>query len=579
MKRLITIFLSSVVGMSLLAQHIPMAIYGDVYNAGILRSDGNVHIKAAPGVGRVDNHGTLRVNDTIIFYTNRDYDGLLKNTNAVDANQIAVRKNLTGNGWFMMSLPFDVNLATGVQNPLTGAALSYGGAYFVAQWYDAEERAQTGGNKPTFWKQYANNNNTLKAGVGFRVAAELPYLNPNHTGNADIQFVATASKSVRDNVFADVDKGVNLDYFATPSYFEPIEHEVYGLPGEGHWSDGWNVIGGLNSTDFVMDAKEGTTKTLGYKKTIYYFDGGATWEEFYPDGIDIGTLRPYAPIFIKINNETPKTFNSSLSRLDINNGGFAYYPEGNILEIPNSSLVFRSIQEDRYADFSLLGLKITDPSSKFNPATAYFKFKNDYSTFFKVKEDEVMLSAATKLSNRIKVWSMAPIENRDYSGSLFVNGLPYEEHYEILLGVNIPVAGEYKFSINQIYKDENKEIESVILWDKVEDIKIELLQSDYILNANNDFRTEDRFVIFFNSKDVTGLDKMPVVSEPYAYTENNILTVKNLMPGDRVQVVDLSGRPITLGVVSGNSFTAPLNQKGIYLVNIIGKKTLKVLNK
>ena len=624
MKRLFTILISSFAVIGLQAQTVPMAIYGDVYNLGHLLSLGEVHVKADTAigltperVGRVynDNGGYFKVGvwngsevtSKIVFYTNRRKDGILKNMHSYPSSSdiltpnVYVRKNIDKDvTWFTMSLPFNVYIPTGIRNAKTGLPLTgrvdpsnppktdpeWDNYNFDVQYYDAQKRAETGKHGEDNWvsipnydplHRYSGTPQYIEAGTTFRFFVRFSSIkgsDPLYT-NYDIDFVAAAGAA---DLFEYKDKAHALDYNPVdPALFTPGPNPpAPGYYNEGRVGafncDGWNVIGGLNSDDFSMHQ---IAFNPNANVNIFYIkDDDPRWRPYYSnDMTTVGTLRPYGAIFIKI----PPTNPLNPARQTHSNG-IQFKKEGNTLDIANPSVVFRSTK-DYYADYDLFRIDIKDIEDNSDRDPVYFKFNDEYSKFYKSSEDNIMFSISKNASS-IFAWSLAEVENLDITNRLFANALSYKEH-EIPLGINIPKAGDYIFNLKHVVNHENpiKEIESVVLWDKDTDIKIELLQSDYYFRANSDFNTEDRFVLFFNSKDVNGLDKMPDLSEPYAYTENNILMVKNLMQGDKVQVYDVSGRAIVFGVASENTFTAPLNQKGIYIVNIKGGKTFKVLNK
>ena len=151
MKRLLTIFLSSIVCLGLWGQlpKLPMTVFGDVYidEGGIVNSVGPVHVKA-PSVANtgkinVTNKGKLNVNsDSIIFYTNDVADGLLMNVNAPDSvnvKGVVVRKNFVlDTTWYQISFPVDVDLRDGVINPLNGKVLEVNEEFWV-QVYNSQK--------------------------------------------------------------------------------------------------------------------------------------------------------------------------------------------------------------------------------------------------------------------------------------------------------------------------------------------------------------------------------------------------------------------------------------------------------
>jgi hypothetical protein len=150
--------------------------------------------------------------------------------------------------------------------------------------------------------------------------------------------------------------------------------------------------------------------------------------------------------------------------------------------------------------------------------------------------------------------------------------MPYGQN-EVPLGVNAPLASEYTFSLNEFT---NETIESVILLDKATNMRTELLKDNYSFLSDGNVNTQDRFVLFINGSN--GLNDDPA-ADVYAYVENNRLSVMNLLPGDKVQVMDVNGHTIVAAVATGNTFTFDLGPKGVYIVVEKGSKTFKVVNK
>ena len=638
-KRSITIFLSSIITVGLWADGVPVTVVGDVYNNGPMKSMGTVHLKAIVGdgttnkpdkVAKIDNYENLVVEESIIFYTNDKLDGLLKNNaggTVTIKDDVIVRKKIVKPSidykWYTMSLPFDVDLNGNVgikyvKSKTEIVGLTRGEEYEI-KFYDSQERATSGEPGEKNWKpiphidshplvnvykdQYLENSrykntsdfplyNFLPRGKGFMIAVKHENLPAATTPlEAEIDFVLyepVAGSRINTNYLFDGvnDKGVDLVYKFKEQFLrpgpDPSEYNVREYDISKFNSDGWNVIGGLNSDDFITktSVNDGTSLvTLGYNKAIYFVrNGGYDWEQYLPqDNTIVGLLRPYGAIFTKIASSYSRMFISTNTRV-AGYGGFPYYYEGNTLKntVTGIEVIFRSTQNQYYLN-DLFRIDISAENEDFNTSRIYFKFSNDYSDRYRDYEDDIVYDIY-KSDSDIKAWSLAKYEGVDYYNCLFSNALPYGSN-EVPLGINIPAAGKYIFSLNHINVAEYGETESVILWDKQKDIKIELLQSDYEFEASSDFYTEERFVLFFNNSDYTALDKMPDPFDPYAYAENNMLMVKNLLPGDRVQVVDLTGRTIALGTTSGDMFTTSLKQKGIYIVRVSSGKTLKVLNK
>jgi len=592
MKRLFTIFLSTVIGLTLFSQwtysqNVPMAVLGDVYikDTGIMKSIGPVHLKvdSAGRFARVDNYGTLDVStDSIIFYSNETIDGLLRNqatSNKVNATGAAVRKVFPKHyWWYELVFPFDVDLQSGVVNPLTGKPLAYYTDYYV-QYYDAQMRANTGLNDENNWVSLPNyasltaDQKVLHKGVGYRVAVRFNKLTPEpfvsgsgtletdtiggYLGRFSVDFFAKNGTDIT-ALFDNQVKGINLTYKTS-------------LTGKTDVSEGWNAIGGLNSTNYIVNENTvdymigGSPGVIYYKLNGFYDSANAystLWSELNPED-ETGTLRPYALFFVKTAAETDTVFKPSANP----HGGFAYLGNS-ALSLGTVSSVFRSAS---ILSHDLLKLQLTNAKDDDYIAKTYFRISDNYSRAFKDSEgDAIVLNTQSTILPLL--WSLA-MDDNNVKNETFINSLPKGEN-EIPLGVNIPVAGDYVFSLKEIT---NETVKSALLRDNDTKIETELLKSDYSFHANGAISLEDRFVLILN-KSMTSIDQI-VQDEIYAYAEHNILTVKNLNQDDKVQVMDLTGRIIASGIASGNTWSVTLNQKGVYIVNVRGGKNLKVLNK
>jgi len=625
MKRLFTIFLSFLAAISLWGQQkLPMAIYGDVYNAGPVNSVGQVHLEAGvptmpKGVARVDNAvgGNFQFSDSVFFYSNDSIDGLFRNLSTVTSTAntvVIVRKYFARNIWYMMSFPFTVNMGpssaktTGVKNALDGQGLQRGdGAAFPfdVQYYDPQLRANRGVNLDTLvhtvaitadnsnWQRLDTNKVGLNKDImyarsAYRIAVT-PAKDSNNkvnasgvtsdpvTGGAWIDFISAnvGGAGGVDSVFAKKTKGVDLS-FATPVYKtgeKPFTDASVG------YSEGWNVFGGVSSTEYILGtATKIATPTINYTKTIYYRDDAAgTWKEYNPTlpvttTAPIRTMRPYAPLFV----QTDSSYYTNPNLKSVLTGGGFQYINGNGLVLapdPSSTVLLRASSSFPYGQFSLNLVNSKDASLS---AATYFKFNKSYSTSFSGKKDDLKLN--TTSTTEPIVYSL--VATNDMKGNLpiFNHGVPYTESV-VPLGISIPATGDYSFSFNEIFAD-NLVVSAVLKDTKNNNKKTELLKGD-VYTFHADAGTDrSRFILYLNSKVMTSIEQTGT-SNVYAYTDNNTLTVRNLSEGDKVQVVDVTGRVFASGIATGNTFSTSLNQKGVYIVNVRGEKvtTLKVLNK
>jgi len=563
MKRLITIFVSSIIGISLWGQKLPVTILGDVYIAstGQMDSEGAVHLRAIDGtsVAKVANYGTFVIKDTTIFYSTDLVEGLLMNqsttANAVSAPLVAVRKNFTVSySYYQVSFPFDVNWSTGIFDALTGRKLTRG-VDFQINFYDGQYRATRGINDSNNWRSLDNMAGgaptKLSKGVGYEVSVA--------PGISVVDFFAdNTDASNIPGLFARQAKGIPLTFWQCPPASTNPSGTIFLDPEN---SEGWNAIGGLNSTNFLIKGS-----TVGYQDPVYYYsDGAKIWMPIYPaatgglipDSVNIGTLRPYGVVFVQ--------------KLDGNNLTFTYNGDGTGLVLDQDP-AYPVMRSSSSADYDLIQLQVNDVKNTGNASRVYFKFNDSYSQSFNSLEgDRVLLDTGSPTFPI--VWALAPNINnvRDIT---YIDCLPYNDN-EVPLGMNIPAAGQYNFSLKNVIV--TKGITSAVLWDKTTNQNIDMLKSDYTFQANVAVNDTTRFVLFIN-KTPTAISQV-ATPDIYAYSENNTITVKNLTSGDKVQILDMTGRIIASGIASNNTYSATVNQKGVYIVNVRGDKTLKVLNK
>ena len=561
MKKLITICVLFITGIGFLRgqSSIPVSIAGNVRNDGQMRSVGPVHLLAnsQEETAKVGNYGTFNMDSSVIFYskiTADGFDGLLMNKNGAPSSvqplQVEVRMTFATAALYQVSFPFDVDMSNGILDPVTRLPLTHGdenhdGDYYVQE-YSGALRAEHGQPSEDNWVTIPyNTSKTLSKGVAYRIGADdeksFPYV---------MTFVAKTTSTNISDLFALKQKGISLAYDQCTMFYTPEN------------SSGWNALGGLNSTDYEI-----TSSTIGYGGAVYYWDDGAAdYSQIYPkDKEEKGTLRPYAVIFVQTTPTTNLTYSTGST-----DGGFTYYGDGSglVLDRNASYPVFRSSSN---VDNDLIKVALAQNGNSLT-SKVYFEFNNSYNPSF-IPEQGDCVVWQTSSSAAPVVWSLVNNEENQQINT-FVDCVPYNNN-EIPLGVSFPANGSYTFSLKSVNSTTFDKFDNIDLWDAAKGVTCDLLTKDYSFDASSGSAT-DRFVLFIN-KSMTNIDQV-VAGDIYAYAENNLLTVKNLKTGDKVQVMDVSGRTIASGIAASDTYSTPVNQKGVYLVYVEGK-TLKVLNK
>ena len=524
----------------------PMAVYGSVYidATGIMYSAGTMHLKAPANDSiaklYVDATGTILTMDTVIFYTNDSIEGLLWNRNtatgAVSAAKAVVRKKfMHNNHWYTLALPFEVDPANGVVNATTRATMTRNN-HFEVLYYDTLERRNIGKHDETVWAKIPLDG-TMQRGLAHRVAVKI--LTP---ADSIVDFISNGALTP---LFEYQNKGVTLAFSQRPYYDNPPN------------SEGWNAIGGLSTTDHLITDVTVQFGTL--TKSVYYRnETEQLWIAHLPSASPL-VLRPYGVMYVQTDASVTNTFNGT-------SGGFTFLPSGLTFSRPPGGPVVRSLQR---TDYDMIELQLANPANTDFVSPVYFRLGDRFSKLFVKAEDDIQLD--TRHDRLPILWSLAQYENSAESNELFVNSMPYGEN-EVPLGVNAPLESEYVLSLREFT---NETIQSVILWDKATGSKTELLKSSYSFLSGGNLNTQNRFVLFINGNGSNRLNEP--AAEVYAYVENNRLTVKNLVPGDKIQVTNISGHTIIAAVADGNTFTTGLSQKGVYVVIVKGK-TFKIIN-
>ena len=545
----------------------PMLVSGNVHISGPVRSEESVHIFCGTNIGKIDidstDANTVLKTDTIVFYSDDTSDGLLMNLNksggvagimtASQPGKVIVRKTFTYNIYTYISLPFEVTPNSVLQEytsiPLTrGVSGGTTGDYWV--WgFDAQARSTNQGFITTsgVWKEMVPTDN-------FDMAMGYQFYYNGPEGEA-VDFVTTDATAIK-NLFAYSPKDINYTMYRTLNNNTTQE----GMDA------GWEFIGGLNSSVFTFAQANFGGNISG---TIYYRDtknSQATNNQMHntysdyvlgqDDGVIIANVGPYTPFYIQGNIQTVGSAQGTVT----------FNPTGLLLD----DITFRSSKDDAGAQDQLYFALSSDKDSSFD--RFYLNFNNNYSESYQVPEDAAKMSIA--YDERPAVWSLLDGVN---NSALVVSGLPMKDNREVQMGFSVPEAGNYTISLSPL---KNQDVRNVILVDNTTGNKVDLLQEgSYSFNTSAVDDENGRFVLYINSS-YTGTPTVNA-NDPYAYAKDNLLTVKNLTVGDKVQVLDLVGRTITTGTATGKEFSVVVDQKGVYVVDVKGEKTsvLKVLNK
>ncbi|MDR1632735.1 MAG: hypothetical protein LBR97_07645 [Dysgonamonadaceae bacterium] len=579
MKRLITVLISFLGYFSLFGQGAPMVVAGKMYiGETTVRSSGPVHIytdsttryTSGASVSIIDMKGTsstLRA-DTIIFYSTDVSDGLLVHQNVkgtVDDNPKAVilRKEFQHGKHTYMSLPFNV-LAKDVKKSGTSTALIDGntsGYEYAVYEFDYKTRADSAEMKSNLvWKEIGSASSidqlqpkydTLKRGTGY----QFQYLGGNSDADyGTVDFYADANDI--STLFQDSVAVTYPVYRADVPYNDDVINK----------SSGWAFVGSRSFSNYII-SRPHISDT--YQGTVYYRKIGnsqatevyqsVNWAEIVLSGADSDTISPYTPFFIHdtINIERMGQGATEFREIAFKQTGLGIFPAK-----------YRSSREDSNPIKDQLYFALSsDKDRTFD--RFYLNFAESYTESFRAVEDAIKM--AQNYPDKPTVWSLQD----EFDQSLVVNGLPTCEDRIVKMGFSVPEAGRYTLALEPL---RSEEVRNVVLLDNLTGKKVDLLEDSYSFDTDPVANENVRFVLYINSS-YTGVPTLRA-DAVFAYVKDNILTVRNLGEGDRVQVLDLTGHTVASGKASGREFSVPLSRKGVYVVNVGSKSSvLKVLNK
>lgn len=462
-------------------------------------------------------------------------DAILRNTGTLtlDANQtIEVKKTFKGNVWTYFSMPFDVEFAN---MTIEGESGLQHNRLFKTIWYDAQERANSGGKGGSIWK---DTHTKLSAGVGYSMGLNNTYA-ASKGGSVDISFLGTPSTGSA-TVF-NANAIVPVAYKFNTSYFTDI-------------SFGWHYLGNPFASNFKIDA----TSVTGYSGAIYIHTNGRVDDSndgFLSDGFHAYAVSegkivaPYAGIFIKIPS-TQKT----LTSITFNRSG----QTGKNLAVLRSSV---PAEEDNLKILLRNSSRCYDYCRIFI-SDNYIPGYNEEEDFTKMYPDDDSFPQFWSLSEKF------PMD---------VNRITTEESQMVPLGVKLPQEDTYTITIASDGVKGN--FESVQLFDKQENKQINLLTDSYVFTSEA-LETEDRFFLMVAKQETSVNDEM-AQSPVIIYSNSSTIYVKNLFANSLVQMYTTSGTQVFSGK-SDDQLSVVLPAGNIYIVKVVTgeeSQTFKVVNK
>jgi hypothetical protein len=428
----------------------------------------------------------------------------------------------------------------------------------------------------------------FQKGKGYMLMAEAGVDFPTWGCPDSLDFVANNATDIAE-LFAmsssdDENKSTDLVSHYTPkqNYGAFVEYMT-------DYGSGWNYIGGRFESTFDMKGSSSPTvdfTTTPYNGVIYVRDNKESRDtkesnvikykqidlDSYPTTRGEGhgfVLSPYSPFFVQVlpsANQYPT----------VPTPKFTFKKEGLSTFFEDPAHLYRAPAQETPEDFFTLTLN--EKGNLYEGSQTIIRISDKYSDDYLPQEDAVTFNVGSPDHSNPTIWTLAEVSEHGIPVRLFKNSRAYATADTIPLGFSVPAEKHYLFTLSAL--KENR-IEDVLMWDKSTNKKPSILSKQFALTSKLVEADDSRFALIIKYKNGTDISTSVGDDDIYAYVKDSWLTVENLAEGDRVRVLDLTGRTVATGPASGGQFRATLNQKGVYLVNVKGQKsvTIRVLNK
>ena len=527
MKRLITLLIAGLSSATMAMAQEPVNVVGNmrIADGATMVSKGEMRIGISTANGHITNEGTLKLPKGITFVSDDVTDGTLLNNGTVDftgasQSEVKVIKSFGSSALFYtVSFPFDVKVSEIVGD---GGLYELEVDYYLG-YYDSQSRANDGfiGTQDRNWKWIvpADVDYVLEKNKAYMVYTNSPMR---------LVFPAHTSTSLA-SIYASKDKTVPL------TYYKPIDSPA----PPSQW--GWNFIGNLNTTNFLMGSdhlKDGSDDY--YETSIYKLGLDGQWT--FIDPVDNNTtMAPYAGAFTQTPFETNLTFLSTGRH-------------------QSAAYQFRSEEaKPFYSNYLKLSLA-NENDSQFSDWLQVI-VEDRYEKEFEIGKDAVKMFSFSKT---IPDFYTMTIDET----SLVSHKTDFSEN-EISLGLNVKEDGNYSIELEKLTGFEDR---NILLVDKKENKVVDLSTGFYSFYAQigND---KDRFALRFTT-DFTSIDTP--ASSIVVYTENSDVIIDNISIGDNIEIYNVSGVLLKNGVATSEKVSYTLPEKGVYIVNVNGATSFAV---
>jgi hypothetical protein len=568
MKKKFFTMLLSIAVYGLIIGQVPVVVKGQMKNVGDVKSLGSVLLRASNNptpdqVGEIINYGTLVLEEGLTLASNDETDGLLYNhfsgnatvtfpnsstkfANVRVEKEMKVSTSQSGDLWYFISLPFDVNIS---EIEIVGR-----GTTWNLSWYDvvicknSHNRVNTGFNTDQWELCNSDKSGVLNAGEGYAIALDDAQF--GSATSATMIFPAKDGTTVN-KIYASGDKIVMYPYF----------HDKDGTSTnyttELSW--GWAALGTYQTHNYLMHEGNIQVNTVfnldgDYLDHIYIYKGSSLgWdvEALSQSNVNIAPYTAYL-VHLGIDNSTTRS---------LYNSG-ATFPQTNYVTGLNvNDAVYRS-----QSNTSSNAFRLTFQADNSELSDKLWIFEGDrYKNDLHIGEDALKLFSPTNALSQFY--------------TLIDNALVAINRFQAItedipLGLKLINDANYTIDIVDLIGFEDR---NIYLLDKSKGVTHNLTESAYTFRAGAG-TDNDRFVIRVTNN-ITGI--YPIGSDIKVWAQNYTIFVQGVQNGDKVTIYDVTGQLLKQSTADSKEVSYPVGKTGIFVVKVNGSNNVvtKVISK
>ncbi len=504
---------------------------------------GNFHV--ASGQTFTVQHLEMQAKNNTVSYAT--VDGTL-----TVSGDLVHEKRIDSKQWYSFALPYECSIAAIRQ--LNGKSLGQYGQDWWIQYYDGEARAETGTwsddgtsyNGATYWKTFADANNTLKAHRAYLIG--LGGINEG----ARLKNVYFPPLSQDDSY---TESGSDEKTFVV----QPYTGTATNRTDSKYQNDrGWNFIGHPYISNFnqtktttgvnVDEVKMGYWTGTDYSNTdkVYVNIPADDGQSYIQNLASAVTLEPFKGCFVQVAGETEATLSFEKKARELNHA-----PQR------------RAIAHELHADVIL---QIADAAG--NSDVTGILVDERYSDQYEVARDLVKMGGYTLARPQICTYSTDGSRQR-----LAFNALPATSARHIPMDIYTPKTGRYTLAINRAQSDMSGVTAVLLHYNGV--VVANLLETDYTIDNNTrrpvTYTGQYAITIERVAQVVTPIDAPTDAVAPIAFVEHGQVRIDQLPTNGQLRIVDAVGRQLHTQPLDGAA-TCTLQHlpAGVYMIVIDG---------